>query len=192
MEGVKTHEFFMRKALEMGEIALSINETPVGCVLVYQGEIIGSGMNDTNRSLNGTRHAEFLAIEEALLRGHPRASFQQTDLYVTVEPCIMCASLLRQYRIRAVYFGCANERFGGTGGVLKLHDGPSIDPPYPVHGGIFRKEAIMLLRRFYIQENEKAPNPRPKKGRELKTEFNDDVDDDQRGDFDLSVSLSGQ
>lgn len=92
----------------------------------------------------------------------------------------MCASLLRQYHIRAVYFGCANERFGGTEGVLKLHQeyvlcrvyalgywikltafaiSPSIDPPYPIYGGIFRKEAIMLLRRFYIQENEKGTPP---------------------------------
>lgn len=80
-----------------------------------------------------------------------------------------------QYRIRAVYFGCGNERFGGTGSVLSLHsesvfftpyrdsvymltcvNSSTIDPPYPVYGGIFHKEAIMLLRRFYIQENEKG------------------------------------
>lgn len=105
----------------------------------------------------------------------------------------MCASLLRQYRIRAVYFGCPNDRFGGTGGVLSIHseyvapslflshfmysffmfsdfsdeccfsdligffmDSSGLDPPYPVYGGIFRKEAVMLLRRFYVQENEKG------------------------------------
>ena len=84
----------------------------------------------------------------------------------------MCAAALRQYRIRAVYYGCSNERFGGTGGVLSIHselmfpfcivvsiaDGssPSVDPPYPVYGGIFREEAIILLRRFYVQENEKG------------------------------------
>jgi len=68
----------------------------------------------------------------------------------------MCASALRQYRIRAVYFGCLNERFGGCGGVMRLCSDPSIDPPYPVYGGIFREEAIMLLRRFYVQENDKG------------------------------------
>lgn len=94
-------------------------------------------MNDTNRSLNvrsqdvqfriacsmsrqGTRHAEFLAIDQ-VLNTHPPSVFRETDLYVTVEPCIMCASLLRQYNIRAVYFGCSNDRFGGTGGVLSIH-----------------------------------------------------------------------
>jgi hypothetical protein len=112
-----------------------------------------------------------------MLQSHPRSALQSTDLYVTVEPCVMCASALKQYRIRSVYFGCANDRFGGTGGVLSLHSesvlwkkdkvvdrsrltgpSPSIDPSYPVYGGLFEKEAIMLLRRFYIQENEKGRN----------------------------------
>ncbi|KAJ5486342.1 hypothetical protein N7530_000642 [Penicillium desertorum] len=167
------HGYFMKQALLMGEKALQSGETPVGCVLVHNDQIVGFGMNDTNRSMNGTRHAEFIAIAE-MLQSHPRSALQSTDLYVTVEPCVMCASALKQYRIRSVYFGCANDRFGGTGGVLSLHSDPSIDPSYPVYGGLFEKEAIMLLRRFYIQENEKAPNPRPKKNRELNTRFEDD------------------
>ena len=165
---VETHEEYMGKALEMAEKALATGETPVGCVFVANGAIIGSGMNDTNRSFNGTRHAEIIAISE-VLKSHPTSVFASTDLYVTVEPCIMCASILRQYRIRKVYYGCGNERFGGTGSVLSVHSDPGIDPPYVSHGGLYRKEAIMLLRRFYIQQNEKAPNPRPKEGRELNT-----------------------
>lgn len=121
---------------------------------------------------------------------HPQSILKETDLYVTVEPCIMCASALRQYGIRAVYFGCLNDRFGGCGGVMQINSDNSVDPPYPVYGGLFREEAIMLLRRFYVQENEKgalrslisairsvtdvyitAPEPKPKKNRELKTEI---------------------
>ncbi len=68
----------------------------------------------------GTRHAEFLALDE-ILRLHPPTVLNDTDLFVTVEPCIMCASALRQYGIRAVYYGCANDRFGGTGGVFSIH-----------------------------------------------------------------------
>lgn len=68
----------------------------------------------------GTRHAEFVALE-AILRERPSSILQETDLYVTVEPCIMCASALRQYGIRSVYYGCTNDRFGGTGGVLSIH-----------------------------------------------------------------------
>lgn len=165
-----THKAYMKKALEMAEKALTVGETPVGCVLVAKDTIIGSGMNDTNRSFNGTRHAEIVAISEALETYSP-AIFASTDLYVTVEPCIMCASLLRQYRIKCVYFGCGNERFGGTGSVLSIHSDPSVDPPYPSHGGLYRQEAILLLRRFYLQQNENAPNPRPKKGRALNTSF---------------------
>ncbi|KAF2097694.1 cytidine deaminase-like protein [Rhizodiscina lignyota] len=167
---MKVHEHFMREAIAMAELALSNDETPVGCVFVHNGEIIGRGMNETNKSLNGTRHAEFVAIAQ-ILSEHPASIFKETDLYVTVEPCVMCASALRQYGIRAVYFGCWNDRFGGTGGVLKIHEGPGVDPPYPVYGGIFREEAIMLLRRFYVQENEKAPDPKHKKNRELKMDI---------------------
>ncbi len=162
------HNEYMEKALEMAEKALAIGEAPVGCVFVTNNTLIGSGMNDTNRSLNGTRHAEIVAISD-VLQSHPTSVFASTDLYVTVEPCIMCASILRQYRIRKVYYGCGNERFGGTGSVLAIHSDPSIDPPYAVYGGFYRKEAILLLRRFYVQQNEKAPTPRPKKQRGLNT-----------------------
>ncbi|GAM91473.1 hypothetical protein ANO11243_095240 [Dothideomycetidae sp. 11243] len=127
-------------------------------------------MNGTNATLNGTRHAEFVALSQIIAQ-YPLSILQKTDLYVTVEPCIMCASALRQFRIRAVYFGCLNERFGGCGGVMRLNSDPGVDPPYVVYGGLFREEAIMLLRRFYVQENEKAPEPKPKKNRELKTEI---------------------
>ena len=102
-----------------------------------------------------TRHAEFVALCEIMSRHHP-SILHTTDLYVTVEPCVMCASALRQFGIRSVYFGCLNDRFGGTGGVMTVHMDEGVDPPYPVYGGLFREEAIMLLRRFYVQENDKG------------------------------------
>ncbi|KAF1352143.1 cytidine deaminase-like protein [Delphinella strobiligena] len=160
----------MRKAIDMAEMALKSDETPVGCVFVRDGEVIGRGMNGTNVSMNGTRHAEFVALSQILAR-YPPSVLQDTDLYVTVEPCIMCASTLRQFRLRAVYFGCLNDRFGGCGGVMRVCDDPSVDPAYQIYGGLYREEAIMLLRRFYVQENEKAPEPKQKKNRELKTEI---------------------
>lgn len=164
------HQENMRAALDMAEQALASDEVPVGCVFVHEGQIIGRGMNDTNRSLNGTRHAEFLAIN-SILKHHPPSILHETSLYVTVEPCIMCASALRQFHIKAVYYGCSNDRFGGTGGVLSIHSDPSVDKPFPAYGGLFRDQAIMLLRRFYVQENGKAPEPKTKKDRKLKTEI---------------------
>jgi tRNA-specific adenosine deaminase 2 len=166
LNNLEVHQFFMQKALDVAEQALREGETPVACVLVHHGEVVATGMNDTNRSLNGTRHAEFLAIS-VFLKSYTLDDFRDTDLYVTVEPCIMCASALRQYGIRSVYYGCGNERFGGNGSVLAIQSDPNIDVGYPSYGGLYRAEAIMLLRRFYIQENDNAPNPRPKKDREL-------------------------
>ena len=72
-------------------------------------------------AFQGTRHAEFVALSQILAEHKPEI-LQETDLYVTVEPCIMCASVLRQFRIRAVYFGCLNDRFGGCGGVMRICD----------------------------------------------------------------------
>lgn len=163
---LSSHLRFMREALQMAERALALGETPVGCILVHDGQVVASGMNDTNRSLNGTRHAELLAITQFLCI-HPPAMLRLADLYVTVEPCVMCASALRQYGIHNVFFGCGNERFGGTGTVLSIHSDAMLDAPYTSYGGLFRNEAINLLRRFYIQENDKAPQPRPKREREL-------------------------
>ena len=156
----------MREALSLASEALSINEVPVGCVFVHANQVIGRGKNDTNRSLSGIRHAELVAIDQILL-SHPPSIFAETDLYVTVEPCVMCTSALRQLKIRKVYFGCQNERFGGCGGVLKVHEGAG---GYPVVGGLFRSEAVLLLRTFYTQENERAPVPAEKRGRVVKVD----------------------
>ena len=71
-------------------------------------------------SIKGTRHAEFMAISSILTKSNASV-LKECILYVTVEPCIMCASLLRQFHIKAVYYGCSNERFGGNGGVLSIH-----------------------------------------------------------------------
>ncbi|KTW31850.1 uncharacterized protein T551_01111 [Pneumocystis jirovecii RU7] len=161
------HQDFMKEALNMAEIALKNNEIPVGCVFVHKNKMIAKEMNNTNKSFNGIFHCEIIAINN-ILKDYPSTIFEETDLYVTVEPCIMCASALRQLHIRSVYFGCANERFGGTGSVLRLHDDKGVDPTYPVFPGNYRKEAIFLLRQFYLQENKRAPKPKSKKNRVMK------------------------
>lgn len=77
-----------------------------------------------------------------------------TILYVTVEPCIMCASALRQVGIKAVYYGCGNERFGGCGSILAVNDDKHpIHSPFEAWMGYLRAEAIMILRKFYLTEN---------------------------------------
>lgn len=187
-------------ALPQARLALKTNETPVGCVLVHNGRVVARGMNATNVTRNGTRHAELMALTALLSftskadveKEQPKKSSkgkkkqtnrQQIDgvqpsndfteqdwgdvepkdghiypygqklhpapvvdrslladctLYVTVEPCVMCASMLRQFGIKKVFFGAVNDKFGGTGGVFCIHMNsepalPESAPETPIH-----------------------------------------------------------
>ncbi|KAJ1030831.1 hypothetical protein NDA18_002061 [Ustilago nuda] len=179
---------WMREALAMAQEALDANEVPVGGVFVRKGKVIARGRNRTNELLNATRHAELEAIDHILSELPPCSAdfavsphsgpdgdnpFKDTTLYVTIEPCIMCGAALRQIGIQRVVFGAGNERFGGNGSVLGLHDDDAIvsSPGYESVGGYLRDEAIMMLRRFYVTENTNAPKPQNKSRRVLKTEI---------------------
>ncbi|KAI9282674.1 cytidine deaminase-like protein [Sporodiniella umbellata] len=112
---------FMKSALEVAQEAFDHLEVPVGCVFVLNNStILARGRNRPNETCNATRHAEFEAIDQ-ILQEHPLSLFENLDLYVTVEPCIMCASALRQVGVRQVYFGCGNDKFGGNGSVFSIH-----------------------------------------------------------------------
>ncbi|KAJ7477225.1 cytidine deaminase-like protein [Mycena galericulata] len=170
---------FMMEAMAMAEEALAAGEVPVGCVFVRGQNIIAKARNRTNQLRNATRHAELEAIDEILSDpiltppGSGTYPLSDTTLYVTVEPCIMCASALRQMGIKEVFYGCANDRFGGCGGVVSVNDKiehPS-HPPYRATGGYSREAAILILRRFYVTENSNAPAPKSKANRVLKTEI---------------------
>jgi len=145
---------------------------------VRHGEVIAKARNRTNELRNATRHAELEAIDDILANKllTPQVveyPLSETTLYVTVEPCIMCASALRQIGIEKVYFGCANERFGGCHGIISVNKnlGHPKHPPYEAIGGYCREEAIMMLRRFYMTENTNAPVPKSKGNRVLKTDI---------------------
>jgi tRNA-specific adenosine deaminase 2 len=102
-----------------------VGEVPVGCVIVHRGNIIAHGRNATNASLNATRHAEIEAIDR-IVGEHGAAGalelLRECVLYVTVEPCVMCAAALRIVGLQSVVYGCGNERFGGCGSVLSIHE----------------------------------------------------------------------
>ncbi|KAF6762510.1 tRNA specific adenosine deaminase [Ephemerocybe angulata] len=173
------HIKWMKEAMAMAEEALAAGEVPVGGVFVRDGRIIAAARNRTNELRNATRHAELEAIDCILAdpsltptpgEKHPLST---TTLYVTVEPCIMCASALRQLGIKEVFYGCGNDRFGGCGSVLGVNEElPHPDhPAYKATSGFCREEAILILRRFYITENTNAPKPKSKANRILKTEI---------------------
>ncbi|KAJ7979404.1 tRNA-specific adenosine deaminase [Quillaja saponaria] len=167
---------FMELALEQAKSALSILEVPIGCVIVGDGKVVASGRNRTTETRNATRHAEMEAIDilleqwqkSGLSPSEVAERFSKCILYVTCEPCIMCAAALTILGIKEVYYGCANDKFGGCGSILSLH----LSSPVPCNsgevqsskgfkstGGIMASEAIFLLRTFYEQGNPNAPKP---------------------------------
>ncbi|KAK7235060.1 deaminase [Aureococcus anophagefferens] len=123
-----TDDMWMQRALELAETAVADQgEVPVGCVFVNDNNVeIASGANETNEAMCATRHAELVAIDGALDRAAKRnqpIDWTRCALYVTCEPCIMCASALSQLGIAKCYFGCRNDKFGGCGSILSLHEG---------------------------------------------------------------------
>jgi len=175
------HLRWMDVAMTMAEEALAAGEVPVGCVFVRNNVAIAKARNRTNELRNASRHAELEAID-LILADHqltPPSSLlgqyplSDTTLYVTVEPCIMCASALRQLGIKEVFYGCENDKFGGCGSVLGVNatlEHP-VHPSYSAVGGYLRDQAIMILRRFYVTENTNAPVPRQKGTRVLKMDI---------------------
>lgn len=196
--GIVAHDHFMRLALNKASEALEDREVPIGCVIVWKNDVIASGRNDVNRSKNPTRHAELVAIDqihcfcvkEALKE---KEVLKDCILYVTAEPCVMCAAVLRLVGLTKIYYGCTNQRFGGCGSRLDVHikemglkssncSSPDskkarlelnsaegcntwYGEPLVCIGGVLSEEAIQLLKIFYAGENPNAPQPKDKTGR---------------------------
>jgi len=151
------HTHYMKAAFAQGEKALQVGEVPVGCVIVRENEIIASGYNRTNETRNATRHAELEAIDKLGKSVQDSISdiLKGSVLYVTCEPCIMCAYALSIVNIGLVVYGCSNERFGGCGSVLDVTEVAA--PTYESIAGIMKDEAISMLKKFYEQNNTSAP-----------------------------------
>lgn len=161
---------WMHKAFLMAKEAMEQGEVPVGCLMVYREEIVGQGRNEVNETKNATRHAEMVAIDQVLdwCQRHSKRTadvFEHTTLYVTVEPCIMCAAALRLLKIPVVVYGCRNDRFGGCGSVLNIatDDLPNTGTPFECIGGYRAEEAVEMLKTFYKQENPNAPKSKARK-----------------------------
>jgi len=156
---------YMRIALDQAYEAEKLGEVPVGCAFVHREEkvVISLGSNATNRKRNGTRHCEMEAIDSLFDRfgvDQGKRVIQQSDLFVTCEPCIMCASALRLIGVRRAFYGCSNDRFGGCGSVLPAHCRYGGDwlPVLDCQPGILAEECIQLFQRFYQRGNPNAPD----------------------------------
>ena len=158
-----TPQDYMNRALALANEAAKLNEVPVGAVVVYDGQIVGEGYNRREISRNALAHAELDAIDEACRRiGGWR--LWECELYVTLEPCPMCAGAIINSRIRKVVFGAYDPKAGSLGSVVNLCDFPYNSKPL-VQGGFMEEECAGVLSRFFaelragkLEERRKASN----------------------------------
>ena len=141
---------FMRLALQRAEEARGRGEVPVGAVLVREGKVVATGANHPIGSHDPTAHAEIEALRAG---GRFLGSYRLTDttLYVTLEPCPMCASAIVHARVRRLVFGAWDPRAGAAGSVMDLFALPGLNHRVDVFGGVLMEECGDLLRRFFAQ-----------------------------------------
>lgn len=147
------HEYYMRQALALAEEAMEAGEVPVGCVIVWEGEIVGRGRNRREEDRDALAHAELQAIQEAnrTLGGW---RLHKARMYVTLEPCPMCAGGIINARIPEVYYGARDDKAGACGSVVNLFEERFNHKPRLV-GGILEEECGALLQVFFQKIREK-------------------------------------
>ena len=139
---------FMQLALDQARAAGARGEVPVGCVIVREGEVVAHAGNRTLADQDPTAHAELLAIRAAAAAlGSERLS--DCDLYVTLEPCAMCATAMSFARIRRLYFGAADPKGGAVEHGVRFFANPTCHHRPEVYGGINESESAGLLRDFF-------------------------------------------
>ena len=138
----------MVEAIQEAEKALLLGEVPIGAVIVKDGEIIAAAHNLTETNNDPTAHAEILAIREATMKlGSPRLT--SCSMYVTVEPCSMCAGALVWSRIERLFIGTMDEKAGACGSVMDISDNPKLNHRIAVDVGIMEDQCRELMQRFF-------------------------------------------
>jgi tRNA(adenine34) deaminase len=141
-------EYFMRLALREAERALEHEDVPVGCVIAREQEVIGAAPNERERRGDPTAHAEILALREA---SAAVGSWRLSDcvVYITLEPCAMCAGALVLARVPRVVYGAPDPKAGAAGSVLDVLAEPRLNHRPEVAGGLLAEESADLLREFF-------------------------------------------
>ncbi len=143
-----TDEEFLRQALILAQRAAAAGEVPVGAVVVRSGEIVGRGYNAPVSSSDPTAHAEILALREAA-REEANYRLSGATLYVTLEPCAMCAGALVAARIERLVFGARDLRFGGVRSKFRIADSGLLNHRVEVAEGVLAAEATAMLLEFF-------------------------------------------
>lgn len=145
---------FMQLAIEEAQKALVCDDVPVGAVVVLNGQVIAAAYNRREADRDATAHAEVLAIRAACKR-LGRWNLSDCDLYVTLEPCAMCAGAVVYSRLKNVYFGAYDLRFGCAGTVHNIACDPALNHRASVTGGIMEEECKALLTAFFADKRKK-------------------------------------
>ncbi len=155
-ENRENDEAFMRAALRLAAKAYEADEVPVGAVVVRAGKIIGRAYNQVELLKDATAHAEMLAITQAEAAvGDWRLT--DCDLYVTKEPCVMCAGALIHVRLRRLIFGCADPKSGAAGGMINLLQHSALNHDCEITSSVLQNECAAILQDFFRKK--RALNP---------------------------------
>ena len=141
-------EYFMKEAIKEAKKAEQMAEVPIGAVVVYQGEIIGRGHNQRETQQQAAAHAEMFAIQEACEKvGSWR--LEKSQLFVTLEPCVMCSGALQLARVEEIYFGAFDPKGGACGSLLNIATDERFNHWSYVESGILAEECGQLLSQFF-------------------------------------------
>ena len=141
-------EKYMKQALRLAEKAMDSGDVPIGCIIVYDGKVIARGYNRRNKEKQSLAHAELIAIRKASkVIGDWR--LEECKMYVTLEPCQMCAGAIVQARIPEVVIGCMNPKAGCAGSIINLLDMQEFNHQVKVTRGVLEEECSVLLKNFF-------------------------------------------
>ena len=144
----KEDERFMRQALTQAKKAAALGEVPIGCVIVYDGKVIGRGYNRRNTDKSTLAHAEITAIKKAS-KAMKDWRLEKCRLYVTLEPCQMCAGAILQARIETVVIGAMNPKAGCAGSILNLFEMKEFNHQVETVYGVLKEDCSAVLKGFF-------------------------------------------
>ena len=150
---MELREKYMKAAIAQAKKAYKLGEVPIGCVIVYEGKIIGRGYNRRNTDKNTLSHAELTAIRRASkVMGDWR--LEDCTMYVTLEPCQMCSGAIVQSRMKEVVIGCMNPKAGCAGSILNILQMQAFNHQVEVERGVLEDECSALLSGFFADLRE--------------------------------------
>ena len=149
------HQFFMTKAIELAEQAYKKDEVPVGAVVVKENKVIGKGYNQVESLGDATAHAEMIALSAAYETNGSKYLHGAT-LYVSLEPCVMCAGALIWSKIDRLVFGASDSKSGACGSLFNIHNNPLLNHRFEVIQGILEADAENLLKKFFAKKRIKG------------------------------------